>query len=164
MQRFLSFVSSLVTLTLGLTACKHPCMDIMPNRLYFVLLDKQGQNLLTNVQAPLKMYTYDLTGKTSDIDLNSPKAIFESDFPESLPSKCAFASGYPAGLSASGTKEFYLELNGKTDTLHYDVQRIAGLQSCTDRYEVAAITFNGKPVMPHSLGGTEAYYVLQRAH
>jgi hypothetical protein len=64
-------------------------------------------------------------------------------------------------VSASTTKTFYLELNGKADTLNYDVQLVRP-NDLLDKYEIKSVIFNGKaaPVDPKQY----SIYVFQRRH
>jgi len=63
------------------------------------------------------------------------------------PAKYAFyySSLDASVVSSNGTKTFYLELGGKTDTLYYDVQETRP-SNPLDKYDIALVKFNGKPV------------------
>lgn len=72
-----------------------------------------------------------------------------------------YSSGGASEVSASTTKTFYLELNGKTDTLYYDVQLVRP-NDPLDKYEIKSVVFNGivAPTDPDQY----SIYVFRRRH
>lgn len=153
-------------IAISLCACKKPIVDgyTMPDPLIFVLLNKQGKNLLTSVDTPLRIYSYGYTNKLSYLNYtNGFNPIIGGDSTANFPYKFAYSNLEPAIISSNGVKDWYLELNGKTDTLHYDIQETRPTARF-DRYDVIAVSFNGKPVAPATTLDGSAYYVLQRRH
>jgi hypothetical protein len=149
----------LLALSALAVGCKQNADDKdIPPALHFALLDKQGNNLLTSTSTPLQVSTIDANGKT--IMLGSECAgggctmIRSAAAGGATAPKYAFVySSLGAALaSQSGSKTWYLELNGKTDTLYFDVQHT--------RYET--VRFNGQPAIidPAQL----PVYVFQRRH
>ena len=138
----------------------------MPGSLEFVLLDRSGQELLTSEDTPIKIssfnssgrrfYLSDLSeypdGKTKLVKISIPTASYPYHFYYST-------LGMPLA-SSNGSKEWYLELNGRTDTLHYDVRRTRP-DAAFNQYDVVSISFNGRSVVTHYDSGSP-YYILQR--
>ena len=122
----------LLLLGLGILACgcQHTLNDKdIPPALNFVLLDKQGNNLLTSTTTPLHVFSADANGKS--VMLGSECAGGGCTMIRSATAGGATTPKYGyvysslgiAMASQSGSKTWYLKLMGKTDTLYFDVQR-----------------------------------------
>lgn len=147
----------LVCVLLGTAACKKVPTDVLPEPLRFVLVDPLGHNLLTSAATPLRVSALDANGKRFYLpDPGSVAGLLVAeDSTAVFPYKFYYQNVEPALDSAQGSKDWYLELGGKTDTLHYDVQGV----------RVASVLFNGKPVtLTPTQPGLASYYRLQRMH
>lgn len=139
-------------LFVSLTACKKnlPDGNDFPPALNFVLLDKQGNNLLTSISTPIKV---SIVSKGQTVFLGDECAgggctmVRPGYSSGSTPPKYAFYYGSLGAsvVSSNGTKTFYLELGGKTDTLYYDVQEVRP-NNPFDKYDVVSVKFNGKSI------------------
>lgn len=148
---------ALVFVLLGAAACKKVQTDVLPEPLRFVLVDPLGHNLLTSTATPLRVSALDANGKRFYLPDPGSAAgsIVAEDSTAVFPYKFYYQNVEPALDSGQGSKDWYLELGGKTDTLHYDVQGV----------RVASVLFNGKPVaLTSTQAGLASYYRLQRAH
>jgi len=160
----------LLTLALVFWGCKRetpvPNGNVRPPYLSFALLDKQGNSLLTSTSTPLNVFWLNKSGQR-----------------EYLGSECAgggctmvrvghsatgnpkypfyYSSGGASEVSASTTKTFYLELNGKTDTLQYDVQLVRP-NDPLDKYDIKSVVYNGKVASTDP--DQYSIYVFQRRH
>jgi hypothetical protein len=162
----------LLTFTLAFGGCRKqlpvPNGNDRPPDLRFALLDKHGNSLLTSTSTPLNVYWLNRQGQRENLGLecagggctmvregHSPSASGSPKYP------FYYSSGGASEVSASTTKTFYLELNGKTDTLTYDVQLIRP-NDLLDKYEIKSVIFNGK-VASVDLD-QYSIYVFQRRH
>ncbi|NKI92058.1 hypothetical protein HBN54_004682 [Hymenobacter sp. 1B] len=144
-----------------------PNGNVMPMPIYLVLLDKQGNELLTSEDTPLvvssfnsqgqRFYVSSLNeypdGKTKLITAIVPSLIFPYHF--------VYHSITMPLASSNGSKDWYLELNGKTDTLRYDVQHTRP-QALNNQYDVMPVSFNGQSVAVSGGSPDNPYYVLRR--
>ena len=126
-----------------------PNGNVMPPDLEFVLLDKQGNNLLTSISTPIKV-SWVNQGKTSYLGDECAGGgctmVREGHSPSGKPKYAFYYSSLGASqVSASTSKTFYIELGAKTDTLFYDVQKTRP-NDPLDKYDIVSVTFNGKLV------------------
>lgn len=165
-------MKSLINITLlisllSLCACKKAVIDgyDMPDPLTFVLLNRQGYNLITSVKSPLKIWSFTPQGKLFTLDYTGKafNPITASDSTVLFPYKFLYNNLEIPVDSDLGSKEWYLELNGKVDTLHYDVQHTRP-DDRFHQYDVLSVLFNGKPVVLTNTPGVVPYYVFQRQH
>ncbi|GAA3977925.1 hypothetical protein [Hymenobacter antarcticus] len=154
---------------LALTAsCEEPVKpngNVMPDPLVFVLLDKQGNELFTSEDTPIRVSSFNSRGQRfyieSQTEYPDGKTKMIQPTSPSAPYRFVYSSlGIPLA-SSQGSKEWYLELNGKTDTLHYDV-RHARPKALYNQFDVVAVSFHGKPVAASGDPLKSVYYVLRR--
>ena len=154
-------------LLIGLCACKNPVIDgyELPDPLSFVLVNKQGVGLIKSGNSPLKIWAFTSQGKQFYLDYTGKEfhPIAPADSTAVFPYKFFYSNAELGVESSLGSKEWYLELNGKVDTLHYDVQRTRP-NDRFHQYDVLSVLFNGKPVTPVATPGITPYYVFQRQH
>ena len=163
MRRLVLF--SVGMLVIALSACKKPIIDgyELPDPLTFVLLDKQGHNLITSLNSSLKIWSFTPQGKQFYLDYTGKdfQPIAAADSTVSFPYKFLYNNAELGVESSLGSKEWYLELNNKVDTLHYDVQHTRP-NDRFHQYDVLSVRFNGKPIAPIMTPGVVPYYVFQR--
>lgn len=112
----------------------------MPPALDFVLLDKQGNNLLTGIKTPIEVSAdngrgqrFSLGKECSDGGCTMIRAANRAS--TRTPKYDFYYSTLGAALASSeGIKTWYITLGGKTDTLYYEVQNA----------RTKAILFNGQ--------------------
>lgn len=166
-----SCLTSLVLLLVLTTGCEEPVKpngNVMPNPLYFVLLDKQGNELFTSTDTPIRISSFNSKGKRFYIESGTEypdgntKMIRPTLFSAEYPYHFVCSSLSIPLASSQGSKEWYLELNGKTDTLHFDVRHNRP-DALYNQFDVVAVSFNGKPVADNGSLLTSVYYVLRRS-
>ena len=140
----------------------------MPYPMQFVLLDKQGNELFISEDTPIKVSSFNSRGQRFYIDNQSEYPdgnikLIKSITPSSTyPFRFIYSSLSIPLASSDGSKEWYLELNGKTDTLYYDVRRTRP-EALTNQYDVISVSFNSKPVAASGDPLNSPYYVLRRS-
>lgn len=157
-------------LSLSVSCSKEPGVpngNVMPDPIVFVLLDKQGDELFTSEDTPIQVSSFNKAGQRfyikSNVEYPDGKIkMIQSIAPTTeFPYHFFYASlGMPLA-SGDGSKEWYLELNGKTDTLHYDVRHTRP-NALYNQYDVIAVSFNGQPVEASGDPRKRLYYVLRR--
>ena len=153
----------------GIWSCKKldmPDGNIMPPTLDFVLLDSGGNNLLTSLSTPIQVFGIKSNGQpiflgaecaggecTMIREANQSSAI--------MPKYSFYYSSLGASLSSeSGVKTWYIKLDGKTDTLYYDVQKTRPNDRLY-KYDTKAVIFNGQ-VARQEDPGQPPLYVFRR--
>jgi|GEM_PF-1478768 len=165
-------ITTLLLLMLSLSSCNKepvkPNGNDMPYPMQFVLLDKQGNELFISEDTPIKVSSLNSSGQRFYVDNHSEypdgknkviKAVTPS---ATYPYHFIYSALTMPIASSNGSKEWYLELNGRTDTLHYDVQHTRP-SATYNQYDVVSISLNGQPVVAHG-DVNSPYYVLQRKH
>lgn len=163
-------IISLLLIVLNISGCnKEPAKpngNDMPYPMQFVLLDKQGQELFTSEDTPIKVSSLNSSGQRFYVDNRSEypdgkSKVIKVTIPSATyPYHFIYNALTMPIASSNGSKEWYLELNGRTDTLHYDVQHTRP-NAPYNQYDVASISLNGQPVVAHG-DVNSPYYVLQR--
>lgn len=135
--------------------CKREMVDHdIPPALNFVLLDKSGNNLLTSTSTAIRVYSTTSSGQEFSLGSECQGGGCTMIRPAYGAFNYAFyySSMAASATSQNGSKTWYLELAGKTDTLYLDVQQT--------RFK--AVRFNGKAV---EIDPVQApLYVFQRLH
>lgn len=140
----------------------------MPYPMQFVLLDKQGNELFTSEDTPIKVSSFNSQGQRFYVDSKTEypdgksKVIVSVTPSTSYPFRFIFNSLTMPLASSNGSKEWYLELNGKTDTLYYDVRHTRP-NALYNQYDVVSVSFNGKTVTASGDPLNTPYYVLRRS-
>lgn len=153
-----------ILLVLGLLACQAcnrtviPNNNIMPVPLMFHLLDKQGVSLLTSVNTPIRVYSFDQNGQAQYLGSECQSGGCTMVRASGPPYGFGYQSLWASQSSAAGIKTWYIELGGKTDTLYYDVRETRP-NNPLDQYDIVSVKFNGETI-PLSVPP----YVLQRRH
>ena len=129
----------------------------IPVSLSFVLLNKQGANLLTSTATPVQVSFRNSSGQLvylgSECAGGGCTMVRESHSNTGTPKyKFHYQSLDMSFVSLNGGRTYYINLGGKTDTLYYDRQKSGN----------ATLSFNGRPaaIDPDQL----PVYVLQRQH
>ncbi len=160
--------TTLLTLVvlLALSSCKkeeepNVAKDIKSPPIQFVLLDKYAIPLITSTNTSLRISSTNLAGNYFELGPECQGCESIGAFAPSSyrPYDFFYGSGTLADNSSQGVKQWLLTLNGKTDTLFYDVQPPSGNLS----YRVVGASFNGVPVQLDQRLMPPAY-VLQRRH
>jgi hypothetical protein len=136
---------------------------LRPPAMLFVLIDRQGMPLITSTATPLRVSSTNAKGTYFELGQECAgggcQMINSFQPAQYRPYDFFYASGDLSDASNNGSKQWLLTLNGKTDTLYYDVQPPSGNLS----YHVVGASFNGVPVqLDQRL--SPAAYVLQRRH
>jgi len=165
MKRAHLFLVPLLALTASCEEPVKPNGNDMPHPLVFVLLDKQGNELFTSEDTPIKVSSFNNGGQRFYIESQTQypdgKTKMIQPTSPSAPYRFIYYSLFVPLISSQGSKEWYLELNGKTDTLRYDV-RHARPKALYNQFDVVAVSFNGKPVAASVGPLNSSYYVLRR--
>lgn len=142
---------------LGLAAgCSQPKVDPdIPPALNFVLLDAQGQNLLTSTATPISVAAVNAKGQPftlgSECQGGGCTMVRQAYSTGAAPKYSYYYSTLDAPISSmDGVKDWYISLAGKTDTLHLDVQHATYRQ----------VRFNGQDAAIDP--GQQPVYVFRR--
>jgi hypothetical protein len=135
-----------------------PNNNIMPVPLRFYLLDKTGASLLASVTTPVRVYAFDQAGRAVYLGSECQGGGCTMIREDATQYHYQYWSLDAALASAAGTKTWYIELGGKTDTLYYDVQETRH-NDPLDKYDVVGIKFNGE-----TIALSTPPYTLQRRH
>lgn len=136
--------------------------DVRPPAIKFVLLDKEGAELITGPSTPLRVSSTTPSGRYFELgsECAGGGCRMIDAFPPSLqlPYHFVYSSGDLVEASVSGSAYWYLTLNGKTDTLYFDLRGVD-----PQHLIPAHPTFNGTPIIL-AQPMTFPFYVLRRKH
>ena len=128
----------LLSTALLAAGCRQAKVDPdMPPPLRFVLLDAQGQNLLTSTTTPVAVTAVASNGQSFTLgsECQGGGCTMVRQASSGAPKYAYYYSTLDAPVSSmGGIKDWYISLGGKTDTLRLDVQHTQYLQ----------VRFNGK--------------------
>ena len=154
-----------LVLLFSLGACKKQGplkSEDLPPAKCFVLLDKEGRELLTSTSTPLRVSATNLNGQYFELGSECAgggcQMINAYPVTNYRPYNFFYASSGFAVASISGISTWHLTLNGKTDTLFFDLK---GLDPSF--LDPANATFNGTPITIDRTLSIPAY-VLRRRH
>ena len=157
----------LLVLTVLLSACEKPSQspvkheDLPPNT-SFVLLNKEGVELITSRATPLRVSSFTPGGRYFELgdECAGGYCHMIGEFPPNAyhPYNFLYSSGGLTSSSVIGCAYWYLTLNGKTDTLYFNLQGVD-----PEHLVPAHPTFNGQPIAIDPNLNIPAY-VLRRRH
>lgn len=163
---------ALLVLFAGLACgCKKdpiPNGNVVPPALEFVLLDKQGNNLLASIATPIRISAVKSNGETGFLGQECAGGgctmiRAANRYSTRNPKYDFYYSSLDAALSSSeGVKTWYIELGGKTDTLYYDVQQTRP-NDPSDKFDTKAVIFNGRVALQED-PEQPPLYVFRRRH
>jgi hypothetical protein len=143
-----------------------PNGNVMPPALDFVVLDKQGNNLLTGITTPVEVSSVNASGQSfslgrecSDGGCTMIRASYSYGLGTPKYNFHYSTLGAPLASSA-GSKTWYITIGGKTDTLHYDVQKTRP-DDPLFKYDTKAVVFNGQVALQED-PGQPPLYVFRR--
>lgn len=151
-------------LLLLLLACKKQEVlkdESPPPATVFVLLDKEGNELLTSPSTPIRVSSTNLAGQYFALgsECTGGGCQMINAFPSGgyRPYNFFYASMDLTSASGQGSSKWYITLNGKTDTLFFDLKSVPAGSYPTNP------TFNGSPITIDRRLSIPAY-VLRRRH
>jgi hypothetical protein len=147
----------------SLYGCKKITHTPEPPLLSFVLLNKQNGDILKSIAKASSIKIWSMDDKGQHLYMNQfdgqAAIVVDTDSTSSFPYKFFYRTSL-ALKSNLGTKDWYLETNGKVDTIHYDAQQF----NSNTPYQIRSILFNGQtPASNITLSGID-YYIFQRRH